>query len=158
MFKALGIQEVMFSYQEKSTLLNLIGTLVISGIFWLYIYSTYPQQSLDSTSIFKYWGYAFVLLIAASVVLKVIASVVFSVANEVVNQEKELAPDERDVLIELKATKISFYLFTVGLALSVGTQALGWPPTAMFVLLICSAIVAEVVGDISKLYFYQRGF
>jgi len=36
--------------------------------------------------------------------------------------------------------------------------AFGQPPLVMFSLLILSSILGEIIGDISQLYLYQKGF
>jgi hypothetical protein len=38
------------------------------------------------------------------------------------------------------------------------TYVLGQPPLVMFVLLILVGIVAQIIGDISRLVLYRRGF
>jgi hypothetical protein len=38
------------------------------------------------------------------------------------------------------------------------TFALGQPPLVMFTLLIFFGVLAQVVGDISRLILYRRGF
>jgi hypothetical protein len=38
------------------------------------------------------------------------------------------------------------------------TFALGQPPLVMFTLLIFFGVVAQIIGDISRLYLYRRGF
>jgi hypothetical protein len=38
------------------------------------------------------------------------------------------------------------------------TFAFGQPPLVMFTLLIFFGVVAQIIGDISRLYLYRRGF
>jgi hypothetical protein len=38
------------------------------------------------------------------------------------------------------------------------TFVFGQPPLVMFSLLIFSSITAEIIGDISQIYLYRRGF
>jgi hypothetical protein len=36
--------------------------------------------------------------------------------------------------------------------------ATGKPPMGMFIILAVSGVVAEVVGDVFRFYYYRRGF
>jgi len=76
------------------------------------------------------------------------------------NEEPEIEDiaDERDKLIDLKGTKVTYYVFSIGVLLSMLTFVLGQPPLAMFTLVIFFGIVAQIIGDISRLWFYRRGF
>ena len=52
----------------------------------------------------------------------------------------------------------SYITFSVGVLVSVLVFALGQPPLVMVSLIIFFAIAAEIIGDISQIYLYRRGF
>ena len=66
--------------------------------------------------------------------------------------------DERDQIIDLRGTKITYLVYSIGNLLSMLTFVFGQPPLVMFTLLILSGVVAQIIGDISRLYLYRRGF
>jgi hypothetical protein len=148
------------AYQEKNAIVNIISTVLISMFFWLYVFQRYQEEIVNPTNIFKFWGTAFLTLVIASIVFQVVMTVVFNVINTIVTQEEEDPSfvDERDQLIELKATRNAMYLFSAGVALSMAILVIDMPPSAMFILLILSGMVGELFGNVSRLYFYRRGF
>lgn len=66
--------------------------------------------------------------------------------------------DERDKLIDLRGTSITYTVSFSGVLLAMLTFVFGQPPLVMFSLLIFFGVVAQVIGDISRLYLYRRGF
>ena len=66
--------------------------------------------------------------------------------------------DERDKLIDLRGTRVSYIISSSGVALSMLAFVLGQPPLVMFSLLIFFGLIAQVIGDISRLVLYRKGF
>jgi hypothetical protein len=58
----------------------------------------------------------------------------------------------------LRGTKLTYLVYSLGVFLSMLSFVFGQPPLVMFTLLIFSGLVAQVTGDISRLYLYRRGF
>jgi len=58
----------------------------------------------------------------------------------------------------LKGIRSSYITFSVGVLVSVLAFAFGQPPLVMVSLIIFFAIAAEIIGDISHIYLYRRGF
>jgi hypothetical protein len=146
------------SYQEKKNIVSLIGTLLVFGFYCLFVFQKYPAGSLDSTETFSYWGAFILILIPVSIVAKIIITIVFNIIYRITTNEKEPSfSDELDKLIELKATKNSHYVFTLGFLLAMGSLVMDMPHSAMFIILISSGLVSEIVGVITQLYFYRKG-
>lgn len=146
------------SYQEKKNYVSLIGTILILGIYCLYVFQKYPAGSLDSTDIYSFWGAFILILIPVSIVGKIIISIVFNIVYRITTNEVEPTfSDELDKLIELKATKVSHYVFTLGFLLAMGSLVVDMPHSAMFIILILSGFVSEMVGVITQLYLYRKG-
>jgi hypothetical protein len=66
--------------------------------------------------------------------------------------------DERDRLIDLKGNKVAYITFSIGVFLSMLIFALGQPALVMFALIIFFSITGEIVGSISQILLYRRGF
>ncbi len=147
------------SYQERRTLVSLLSTILISALYFVYVFQRYPSTDAYSPDVFRFWGSAILILIPVSIVSKIVIYIVFSILNTIATQEQEPAfSDERDRSIELRATRNSLYVFTFGFLLAMGSLVIDRPPSVMFILLILSGIVSEIVGDITQVYFYRRGF
>ncbi|NJN54231.1 MAG: hypothetical protein HC804_05400 [Anaerolineae bacterium] len=94
-----------------------------------------------------------------SLILTVIVHVVSTAINAIATNQDDVPPaDERDKLIELKATRNSHYLFVVGFFISMGFLVFSTPTFVIFNLLILAFIASEVFGYFSQLYYYRRGF
>ncbi|MBZ0302209.1 MAG: hypothetical protein K8J31_20840 [Anaerolineae bacterium] len=146
------------SYQERRSIVNLISTVLITTLYSAYMIQRFPEASAYSAEVFHFWGAFFLILIPVTIVAKVLIYIVFSIINTIATREEEPPiTDERDKLIEMKSTTISLYVFTAGFLLAMGSLVVELPPSAMFIILICSGVVSEMVSDISQFYFYRRG-
>ncbi|MCL6603541.1 MAG: hypothetical protein K6T94_11750 [Paenibacillus sp.] len=146
------------SYQEKKNIVSLMGSLFIFGMYCLYVFQKQSVGSIDSTDTFRFWGAFILILIPVSIVAKIIITIVFNIIYRLTTNEIEPSfYDELDKLIELKATRNSYYVFILGFLLSMGSLVLEMQPSAMFIILIASGLVSEMVGGITQLYHYRRG-
>lgn len=146
------------SYQEKRNIVSLISTFFIFGFYCLYMFKKYPDGSLDQVYIFSFWGAFILILIPLTIVAKIIIAIMFTIIYRIASNEDEPSfADERDKLIELKATRNSHYVFTLGFLLSMGSLVMDMQPTVMFIILIGSGLVSESVGVITQLYHYRKG-
>jgi hypothetical protein len=124
----------------------------------LYVYNRQIAGNPDILNDFRFWGKSFLILIPVGIVAQIIIQIGFAIFMSATSKE-EIDPieDERDKLIELKAIKISHYLFLIGFMLAMGSLALGMKPWVMFVVLISSGFIASIVNEIARLYFYRKG-
>jgi hypothetical protein len=147
------------SFQERRSLVNLISTILITALYSAYMVQSYPDASPYSPDVFRFWGSFFLILIPVSIVARIVIYIVFYIVNTIATrQEEPTITDERDNLIELKATRYSLYVFGVGVLLAMGSLVIDMPPSVMFIILICAGVVSEMVSEISQFYFYRRGF
>ena len=145
--------------KEKLVLLALISTILIFGFYSWYVYNRYIGVNPDIINDPGFWGKTFMILIPVAIVVQIIVHIIFAIINAAVTREEITdLTDERDKVIDLKAIRISHWIFTVGFMLSMGSQALGMQLWVMFVSLILSGFIASIVSEIAKIYYYQRGF
>jgi hypothetical protein len=144
--------------KEKKILISLISSVLIMLFYALYVYNRQIAGNPDILNDFRFWGKSFLIFIPVAIVAQIIIQIGFAIYISATSKE-EIDPieDERDKLIELKAIKISHYLFIIGFMLAMGSLALGMQPWVMFVVLISSGFVASVVNEITRLYFYRKG-
>ncbi len=146
------------SFQEKRNIVSLITTLLIFPLYSTYMFQKYQEGSFSSTDEFRFWGAFILILIPVSIVAKIIIHIVFSIINTIATNEKEPSiTDELDKLIVLKATRNSHYVFVLGFLLSMVPLVMDMPLFVMFIILIISGFVSEVVGTVTQLYLYRRG-
>ena len=147
------------SYQEQRSLVNLVSTFLVTGLYAAYMLPRQPQGDPYSPEIFHFWGTFFLILIPVTIGAKVLILIVFHLINAIATQEAEPPiTDERDKLIELRATRGRFLVFTLGFLIAMISQIGDMPPATMFTILVVSAVVAETVSDVTHIVFYRRGF
>ena len=150
--------EPPMSFQQRQTIVSLLTTLLLGAIFFGYVLSRYPTGNPYSVAVFHFWGVAVVILIPVSVVANIVISIVFSIAYSMATHEKaDSFADERDRFIEARAFRITVYVFAFGFFLAMGSLVLDMPPSVMFIVLMGSGYVAELVGNLSQLYLYGKG-
>lgn len=144
--------------KEKRILVSLIATVVIFTVYAWYVYNRYVAGNIEIVNDFHFWGRSFLILIPVSIVTQIVIHLVFAISHKITTgEDPDPMDDERDKLIELKAIKISHYLFITGFALAMGSLTLRMQPWVMFVLLISSGFVATIVNEIVRLYYYRKG-
>jgi hypothetical protein len=184
-------QEDSLSYQEKSILFALAGSVLVYAIFSVLVWQRYqaggfstvttspillPIDSagnitgegflsgtgvdFDSATVFQFWGRAVLLLIGVQIVLAIIGQIVLAISHTIARKEEDIPAfeDERDKLIDLKATRNMCIVIGIGFILSMIVLAVGMTPILMPVIMLAFMMAAEIGGNISKLYLYRRGF
>ncbi len=149
------------SYQEKNITVSLVSYLLIIGYYLVNLFQMFQEGGLVSTRLFSLWT----LVILATTIVNIIASILTNIVLTIVEaikaqkyDEPRFIADERDQLIGLKGVRSSYITFLVGVLVSVLAFAFGQPPLVMVSMIIFFTIVAEIIGDISQIYLYRRGF
>jgi hypothetical protein len=118
--------------------------------------------SFNSTSVFRLWGIIIVLAVVvtifATILTHIVSAIVQAIKTGETDPKLEDFEDERDKFIDLRGTRVTYLVSSIGSFLSMLTFVLGQPPLVMFTLLVFSGVVAQIVGDVSRLYLYRRGF
>lgn len=151
------------TYQESKSLTNIFSTIIITGVYAFIVYQRYLNGSVDTTDVFEFWAAAILIFIPVSVVARIFIMVIFSVVNEAVltakgedTSDNDII-DERDKLIELKTTKISLIVFSLGFILALITQVTDMSNHMFFVTLIISGVLAEIVSEVLTVIYYRKG-
>lgn len=150
------------SFQQRNITVSLVTFILILGFYLIRIFQLLQTDSFISTNVFRLWGITVVLAIVATIVLTILAhigSAVFQVIKTGDENPKiEDIQDERDKLIDLRGTQITYVASSLGVLVAMLTFVFGQPPLVMFSLLVFSGLLAQVIGDISRLMLYRRGF
>ena len=146
------------SFQERQALVSLLTTLLLAVVFLVYVLPRYPGGNPYGAEVFHFWGLAVVILVPVSIAANIAVSIVFSIVYSMATQEKASSfADERDKFIELRSLRNALYVFTCGFFLSMGSLAIGMPPSVMFIVLMVSGYGSGMVGNLSQLYLYRKG-
>lgn len=150
------------SFQQKNIAVSLVSFTLILGFYSLRLIQMNGNESFTSGNVFWLWG----IIIGLAVVVTIIGTIlthIVSAVIEVVRTGKddpkiEDIEDERDQLIDLKGTKVTYTVYSLGVFAAMLTFVFGLQPLVMFSLLILAGLVAQIVGDVFRLVLYRRGF
>jgi hypothetical protein len=155
-------KEEIMSFQEKNITVSLVSFSFILGFFLIRLLQMVQSGSFTSTNVFRLWGIVIVLAIAVTILATILTHIVSAIIQAIKSggEEPEIKDieDERDKLIDLRGTKATYFVSSIGAFLAMLTFVFGQPPLVMFTLLIFFGVVAQVIGDISRLVLYRRGF
>lgn len=144
--------------KEKRILVSLISSVLIMLIYGLYMYYRFIDGNPLLLNDLRFLGKWFLIMIPVAIVAQIIIQIVFAIVYKISgNEDIDPIDDERDKLIELKAIKISHYIFILGFMLAMGCLALGMQAWKMIFMLIASGFVASVVNEVLRLWYYRRG-
>jgi hypothetical protein len=150
------------SFQEKNITVSLVNFSLILGYFLIRLFQMIQGGSFTPANVFRLWGIiialAIVVTIFATILTHIVSAIIHAIKTGEERPDTEDIEDERDQLIDLRGTKITYFVSSIGVLLSMLTFVFGQPPLVMFTLLILSGVVAQIIGDISRLYLYRRGF
>jgi hypothetical protein len=148
------------SNRRIETSVSLVSTLVILAYYLVNIYQMVQGGGLNSAEVFRLWA----VVIIASIVLNIAGIIITIIVAQIIHaiktqkeDEIHLIEDERDKLIGLKGTRVSYIAFSIGVFLSMLAFALGQPALVMFSLIVFFSLLAEILGDVSQFFYYSRG-
>ena len=150
------------SFQEKNITVTLVSFSLILLFYSNRIFQMVQDGGLNSADVFRLWAIVIVLGIIVTIIgmilTHIVSAIVIAVQTGDDDPDIEDIKDERDELIDLRGTKITYTVTSLGSFLAMITFALGQSPLVMFVLLVFFGLVAQIVGDATRLYLYRRGF
>ena len=149
------------SYQEKNITVSLVNFTLILGFYLIRVLQMIQGGSFNSTNVFRLWGTIIVLAVVVTILATILTHIVSGIIDAIITkQEPDIKDiqDERDTTIDLRGTKITYFVSSIGGFLSMLTFVLRQSPLVMFTLLVFFGVLAQIIGDISRLYLYRRGF
>jgi hypothetical protein len=149
------------SYQEKNITVSLVSYLLIIGYYLVNFFQMLWEGSLVASKLFGLWAIVILVTIIVNIIGSILTNIVLTIFESIKARKYEdprFIADERDKLIELKGIRASYITFSVGVLISVLSFAFGQPPLMMVSLIVFFAIAAEIIGDISQIHLYRRGF
>ncbi len=148
------------SIRKISISVSLISTLLILSYYLGNLIPMMRQGDLISAEVFRLAA----IVIIASIVLNIAGNILTSIGVNIVQaiqtrsaKEVRIIEDERDKLIGLKGTQVSYVAFSLGVLVSMLAFVIGQPALVMFCLIIFFSLLAEIIGDLAQFHFYSRG-
>jgi hypothetical protein len=150
------------SFKQRNITVTLVNFSLILLFYLARVIQLIESGNFTQGPLFRLWGIVIVLAvvvtIAATILTQIATAVVEAVKTGESNPKVEDLEDERDQLIDLKGTRITYTVSSLGGFVAMLSFVFGQPPLVMFALLIFFGVLAQVVGDIARLTFYRRGF
>ena len=150
------------SFQEKNITVTLVNFSLILGYFLIRVLQMAATESFTKPNVFRLWVIiivaAVVVTIAATILTHIVSAIIEAIRTGEKEPDIEDIADERDKLIDLRGTSITYTVSSLGALVAMLTFAFGQPPLVMFTLLIFFGILAQIVGDVSRLLLYRKGF
>lgn len=144
--------------KEKQVLVSLIASMLIIIFYSLYVYNRYIEGNPEIINDLRFWGRSFIVLIPVAIVIQIVIHILFAIINKVVtNEDIQDKDDERDKLIELKSLRVSYWVFIAGFMSAMGAVALGMELWVMFVIIIVSGFLSDLISSSMKIWYYRKG-
>ena len=133
-------------FREKSAWVTLTAILLVFALFVLHA----PRLSHPRPADFH-------TLLACIAAFVVIESIAFLVLRLRYPEDARTPIDEREQLINLKATRLASRFFVIGSILAVMTIHLGASGPVLGYLIVLAFVVAEIVKYVARISYYRRG-
>lgn len=154
--------EEIMSFQQKNITVSLVNFSLILGFFVVRVLQMIRNGNFDSTNVFRLWGIVIALAVVVTIFATILTHIVLAILHAIRTGDEKSAvediEDERDKLIDLRGTKVTYLVASIGSFLSMLTFVFGQPPLVMFTLLIFFGVLAQIFGDVLRLVLYRRGF
>lgn len=148
------------TFQQKNVAVSLGSFTLIMVFFLISVFQMFQTGTFNSENVIRLWiiviGLAVVFTILATILTHIVVAIIDAIKTQK-ESDVDDTQDERDTMIDLRGTKITYLVSSLGVFFSMLTFALGQPPLVMFTLLIFFGVAAQIVGDVTRLSLYQRG-
>ena len=149
------------SFQERNIAASFVIFILILAFYVVRVFQLVQNESFNLSNMVRLWVIVIVLGIVVTIIGTILTHIGSGIVEAIKTQKEpviEDIQDERDRLIDLRGTRVAYIVYSLGVLLAMLTFALGQPPLVMFSLLIFFGLVAQIIGDISRLVLYRRGF
>lgn len=150
------------SFQEKNVAVTLGSFTLILVIYLAGMGRMLAAGGLNESGVFRLWGIVIVLAIvftvAATIMTHIVSAIIEAIRTGDDDPQIEDIEDERDKLIDLRGTRVTYTVYSLGVFLAMLSFYFGQPPLVMFSLLILAGVVGQIIGDVTRLALYRRGF
>jgi hypothetical protein len=137
------------SFREKSAWITLVSIIVVAGFYFLHVpWTLRPEPNPRLATALLY-------CIVAFVVIEVVGH---GIAALRAPKDARTPRDERERLIDLRATRIAAYVYVLGTFLAVLTLHHGANAIAVGNGVLMAFVFAEIVNYSTRIVYHRRGF
>ena len=147
------------TFQEKKSLVNIVGAFLLFGYFWLSVFPQHPPTvETDAQTVLKFWGGTILWYVALSLAVHFALQFLTKILHTASTREQESSlMDERDRLIEMRIDHYSNYTFFSVFMLAMLLAVLNVAPTVIFQGLMVGLLISQIVGYVVQFYLYRKG-
>jgi len=161
------------SYQEKRTLMSIITSVLLMVSYSIYAFGKAGMEHINDL---QFWAKTILIFIGIGVVALIIIQIVFHILmaiskavqqklrdNEVDEAEiersikVEVAEDEMDKMIELKANRFGYTIVGLGFVAGLIAIAFGASAVALLNILFLTSWVGSFIEGLVQIRYYRRG-
>ena len=150
------------SFKEKNIVVTLVIFTLILAFYLVSVIQMIQSATFEAPNVFRLWWIIIFLAVVVTIVATILTHAAPIIIRAIRTGEKEPGiddlEDERDRLIDLQGTKVTYLVSSIGSFVAMLTFVSGQPPLVMFTLLIFFGVLAQIIGDISRLVRYRGGF
>lgn len=150
------------TFTEKNIMVRLVNFSLILAILLIGVAFMMVNDAFTATNVFRLWGVVIVLAVIVTVAATIMTHIVIAIIEKQrtgnPNPQIDSLEDERDKLIDLRGTKLTYHINSLGAFGAMLTYVFGESPLVMFTLLIIAGVVAQISGDVRRLLLYRGGF
>lgn len=149
------------SYQEKNITVSFMCHTLIVGFYLVSLWQMHQEGVLVAGRVYGLWATVLGAALVANILGSILTNIVLTIFESIKSQkydEPRFIADERDQLIELKGMQSGYITFSVGVLVSIIAFITGQPALETINMIIFFAIFAQISSDVSRIYFYRRGF
>ena len=163
------------SYQEKRTITSIFAGILVLAAYLMYAFNPDRLGRLAAGDL-KPWAVTMLIFIGIGVVATIIIQIVFhimlsisiAVKAKIRDQEcddmeiersinSEMVEDERDKIIELKSSRIGFFVAGFGFMGALASLAFNYSPVVMLNILFITFSVGSILEGIAQVVLYRKG-
>lgn len=156
-------------YQQQRTIVGIVEGAALMAAYCIYVLGKLNAGAAAPDDV-KFFAVAMLTFIGIGVgvgiAVQIVFHILFSVSVAVRERSKDgkeienavnsaMVEDERDKLIDLKSTRITFIVMMVGFVAGLVLLALGYSTALMLNILFLSAWLGTIAEGVSKLVYYR---
>jgi hypothetical protein len=148
------------SYEEKNITVSLVSQSLIAVYYVINWFQMYQAGELVANRLFGLWTIVIAANITATIIASILTNILLTILEAIKSRKYEdpqFIADERDELIGLKGVRLSYFVFSIGVLISLLVFAFGNSPLMMVSLIIFFGVLAQIGGDLLRIYLYRRG-
>ncbi len=147
------------SYNEKNNYVELFSTLAVFGYYFLHTSQLIMEGAFTGADASRLLGQSILWLLGASVVVHVIAQVVFAIGMAVITRDHNpsYVIDERDQMIELKGMRVGYFVSGGGFVCSMIALAMGYDVALVFYFVVAAFALGSIGDNLTRIIMYRMG-